>query len=325
MKKSLFSGLALGVSVLLYGCSTTLQVVNYPGFFTDSNTYSSIAIAPVQNDYDYARLAHRAGRDLVNRYVNNGYYDVYDNTGGGNAAADLELFATIVDYGENHDERIDTKQEMRNVYKVDENGDVIYDANGNAVIDYIESYVVEYKVYERTTYANLSVIVLESASGNTLYNRSLGGSCYEEQQDPHLFTSIDEAHWCALSYATADAVYQTSPTLETIAVPDDDLLSIYRYDAEEGWVDDSDIAADGVFKLRVWFPQVAMYNTFHIDIVAEDNDVVLSQEKIYWEGNVIEIEYKMADLITHSDGMSEYKVRLWNGNRIALEKTIDVE
>lgn len=62
MKKSLFSGLALGVSVLLYGCSTTLQVVNYPGFFTDSNTYSSIAIAPVQNDYDYARLAHRVGR-----------------------------------------------------------------------------------------------------------------------------------------------------------------------------------------------------------------------------------------------------------------------
>ncbi len=325
MKKTVLLIIALFVSFFVCGCGTRLYVMNYPAFFTNDSTYSSIAVAPVQNDYEYGRWTNRVNRELVYGYMNNGYYAVYDNTGGGNAMGDLEVFTTIANYGENRDERIDTRTETRKIYKLDGNGNRVHDANGNPIVERVENHEVKYKVFERTSYANLSVVVLESASGTTLYDKVIGGSCYEESPNPRQFSPVPEARWCALSDAVSSVVYQTSPTSDVIVVDDDDVLAIHRYDAEDGWVDDSDIAPDGTFRLSVAFPNAALYNTFGIDIVSGENNDILIQEKVYWEGNTFQFEYKMADLIAKSGGMPEYKVRIWNAGRVAIEKEIEVD
>ena len=326
------------IAILLFsGCTSTLYVTNYPGFFRDENTYGSIAVAEVKNDVHYGRYTRQLNADLVNGLYNNGYYYVKDYTNENfsdselvshlreNNVADLAVFSTLTNYGENYDQHTETKTQTREYYAVDEDGYTLYDANGDPIIDHTEEYEVEYTVYERTTFADMSVIVVDVKTGNNVYNSVRENSCYEEVYNPRNFSSKSSARWCALDRVVANEIYQIAPTFESISVRDDDVLEIYRYDQKKGWEEKTKFAADDKMKLVFWFPKAAYYNTFKFDIVYGDDDTELASSSIYWDGNTQSFEYDIASLVSASNGAEKFKIRLWNNKRVAFSKTIKVK
>ena len=331
-------GLILGVSTaLLSGCSsqTKLYVNNYPGFFSGTNSYESIAVAGVSNDVQPGRYTRQLNSDVVNGLRKNGFYTVADYTREdmsdsellsslrASEEAELAVFSTVTDYGEQRNERIETRKEEEVIYAVDRDGNTLYDDDGNAIIDHVNKYDVEYPVFERTSYADMSVTVVDVQSGNSLYNSVRHGSCYEEALDPRDMSSHESARWCALDKAVASEIYQICPTFDVIYVDEDNILGIYRLDAEEGWQEDTTFKMGDKMQLVFWFPKDAYFNTFKFDIVYGD-DVVLLSDQIYWEGKQQAFEYDVQSLVEGANGEQRFTIRLWNGKNIAFTKKFKV-
>lgn len=331
-------GLLLGIgTVLLSGCgTTTLYVTNYPGFFSDTSTYDSIAVAAVNNDVQPGRYTRQLNSDVVGGLRNNGFYHVADYTRENMSDsellstlrsagdADLAVFSTVTDYGEQRSERIETRTEEEIIYAVDEEGYTLYDDNGDPIVDHIRKYDVEYPVFERTSYADMSVIVIEVQSGNSLYNSVRHGSCYEEALDPRDMSSHESARWCALDRAVASEIYQICPTFDSVTVDEDDVMGIYRLDEEKGWQEETKFSMNDKMKLVFWFPKAAYYNTFKFDVVYGDDVVVLS-DSVYWEGSKKAFEYDIQSLVEAANGERKFTIRLWNKKKIAFTKKIKVK
>ncbi|MBO4351746.1 MAG: hypothetical protein J6A01_12505 [Proteobacteria bacterium] len=327
-------GLAIG---LLSGCSSTLYVTNYPSFFNSNSTYGSIAVADVKNNVQHERYTRQLNADVVNGLKDNGYYAVADYTHENltdselishlreNEVADLAVFSTVTDYGENYDHHIETETKEEVYYAVDEDGYTLYDDNGDPIVDHVEQYEVEYTVFERTSYADMSVIVVDVNSGDAVYNSIREGSCYEEAYDPDNFSSTNHGRWCALDKAVASEVYQICPTFESVRVDDDNVLRIYRNNGKKGWEQSVKFDINDKMKLVFWFPNKAYYNTFTFDIVYGSEDTVLVSDSIYWEGNEKNFEYDMTSLVGAANGERKFKIRLWNGKRVAFDKKIKVK
>ena len=77
--------------------------------------------------------------------------------------------------------------------------------------------------------------------------------------------------------------------------------------------------------LRFWFPDSAYYNTFYFDIVYGDNDRVAASGNIYWEGEPQVFEYDASWLLENCNGAGKYTIRLWNGKRIAYQKSFKIK
>ena len=327
-------GMVIG---LLSGCSSTLYVTNYPSFFNSNTTYSSIAVADVKNNVEEDRYTRQLNADVVSGLRENGYYHVADYTHENltdsgliahlreTESADLAVFSTVTDYGENYDYHIETETKEEIYDAVDEDGYTLYDEDGDPIVDHVEQYEVEYTVHERTSYADMSVIVIDVNSGNTVYNSVREGSCYEEVYNPDNFSSTNHARWCALDKAVASEVYQICPTSERVSVDDDDVLGIYRYDEKEDWDEGDKFDINDKMKLVFWFPSAAYFNTFRFDIVFGSEDTVLVSDSIYWEGNKKSFEYDIASLVEAASGERKFKIRLWNGNRIAFDRKFKVK
>ena len=326
-------GLAIG---LLSGCGSTLYVTNYPSFFNSDSTYRSIAVAEVRNNVEEYRYTRQLNADVVNGLRENGYYAVADYTRENltdnellshlreNEVTDLAVLSTVTEYGENYGHHIETETKQEVYYAVDEDGNTLYDDYGDPIIDHTEEYEVEYPVFERTSYANMSVIVVDVPTGNSLYSSIRDGSCYEEAYDPHDFSSTNSARWCALDKAVASEIYQICPTFESVRVDDDDVLGIYRYSNKGEWEKKVKFDINDKMKLVFWFPKAAYYNTFTFDIVYGKEDTVLVSDSIYWEGSNKTFEYDIESLVNASNGERKFKIRLWNGKRIAFDKKIKV-
>ena len=329
--------LLLGIAIcLLSGCSATLNVVNYPGFFSSSDTYSSVAVANVVNNVDGYSYTNQLNADIVNGLRKNGYYSVSDYTHENatdeellinlseNNSADLAIFSTLTDYGENYDSHIETETKEEVYYALDEDGYTIYDDYGNPVVDHVEEYEVEHTVYERTSYASMTVIIIDMETGAAVYDNSKDGSCYEEYTDYPMFSSEDSGRWCAIDKAVAKQIYQICPTYEQVTVDKDEVLGIYRH-GDEGWEEETKFGISDQMKLAFWFPKAAYYNTFKFDIVYGSDDIVVASEHVYWEGKKLSFDYDIADLVDASNGAEKFTIRLWNGKNIAFDKTIKVK
>lgn len=332
-------GLLLGIgTVLLSGCgTTTLYVTNYPSFFSDTSTYDSIAVAAVNNDVQPGRYTRQLNSDVVGGLRQNGFYDVADYTRENMSDsellstlrsagdADLAVFSTVTDYGEQRSERIETRTEEEIIYAVDEDGYTLYDDNGDPIVDHIRKYDVEYPVFERTSYADMSVIVIEVQSGNSLYNSVRHGSCYEEALDPRDMSSHESARWCALDRAVASEIYQICPTFDSVTVDEDDVMGIYQWNPKKDkWEESSKFYPGETMKLVFWFPKAAYYNTFKFDIV-DGNENVIASDSLYWEGSQKTFEYDIQSLVDAANGETKFAIRLWNGNKIAISKKIKVK
>ncbi len=329
--------LSAAISGTAMGCTTTLYVTNYPGFFTNTSTYESMAVAAVENSVEPGRYTRQLNADIVNGLVNNGFYRVVDYTREDMSdsqvlaslretnSSDLVVFSTLSNYGEEHSKRIETRTETNTIYKTDEEGYTIYDDNGNPVIDHIEEYQVDYPVFERTSYADMFVNVVEVGSGNIVYNSTRHGSCYEEAENPHHMSPPNSARWCAIDRAVSSEIYQICPTSEAIRVREKDVLQIYRYDEKDGWTESTKFYPGDVMKLQFWFPNSAYYNTFRFDIVYGRDDTVVISDAIYWEGNVQTFEYEISSIAESLNGEDEFRVRLLNNNHVAISKDIKIK
>ena len=233
----ILAGLTLALQA---GCSTQprLVVVNYPGFFGHEQDYQSMAVAPVQNSVQPGRFTRELSAELMRKMYNNGYYDVADYTHEDvsdnqliahlrdNTDTELVTFSTVVDYGEQWDKHIESRTATRTYYDEDEDGNEV---------ERVEKYEVKYPVYERTAFANTSVIVMDVQSGNRVYNSVRKGTCYEEAEDPADMSSPMHALWCALDESLDSEVYQISPTLDTLRVDAEDILKVYRVESPSKW------------------------------------------------------------------------------------------
>ena len=103
-------------------------------------------------------------------------------------------------------------------------------------------------------------------------------------------------------------------------------MGIYRYNnEEEKWEDTSKFKLDDKMRLVFWFPRVAYYNTFKFDIVYDDDDKVIVSDTLYWSGSYLTFDYNIAPMVEAANNADSYRIRLWNGNRIAFEKKIKVK
>ena len=322
------------------GCTSTLYVTNYPSFFSAPDSYQSLAVASVENSYEPKRYVRGLNQSLVSKLYENGFYLVRDYTKTrmsdgellselhNSGASDLAVFSTLTSYGESYDSRVETRQESQDIYLVDEDGHYVYDEDGNAIIDHTETYDVEYTVYERTASADLYVEVIDVDSGRSLYSKNRHGSCYEEAEHPDYMSSDADARWCAFNSALDSEVYQICPTYEAISVRDSDVMKIYRVDemSDEKTRKEEDVFHPGdTMEIVVWFPKAALYNNFSYDIIHGDEDEVITQEDIYWDGYTRRTTYSIDDLRNAAGGMGKFTIRLWNGNRVAFEKKIKVK
>ncbi len=332
MKSSLFGmGIVLaGLMGLEAGCSiTTLNVMNYPTFFGNEEDYHSMAVAPVQNSVQPGRFTRELSAGLVSKMYNNGYYDVADYTHedvsdnqliahlSNNTDTELVTFSTVVDYGERWDEHTETRTETRTYYEEDEEGNEI---------EYTEEYKVKYPVYERTTYADTSVIVVDVQSGNRVYNSVRNGTCYEEAEDPHDMSSPMSALWCAFDRSLSSEVYQISPTYDSVRIDPEEVMKVYRVESESKWERTTDFGPNDMMAISFWFPSAAIYNYFKFDIVYGDDDKVIASEKMYWNGGNRKVfQFDLAAFVENTGGVKKYTIRLWNGKRVAFTRKIKVK
>ncbi len=332
MKSSLLRlGILVGLTMgLQAGCSyTTLHVMNYPSFFRNEQDYQSMAVARVQNSVQPGRFTRELSAGLVSKMYDNGYYDVADYTHeavsdeqliahlSNNTDTELVTFSTVVDYGERWDEHTETRTETRTYYEEDEEGNEI---------EYTEEYKVKYPVYERTTYADTSVIVLDVQSGRTVYNSVRNGQCYEESEDPGNMSSPMSALWCAFDRSLSSEVYQISPTYDSVRVDAEEVLKVYRVDSENKWVRTTDFGPNDTMAISFGFPSAAIYNYFKYDIVYGDDETVIASDSMYWKGGNRKVfQFDIASFLENSGGVKKYTIRLWNGKRVAFTRKIKVK
>lgn len=331
-------GLIFGIgTILLTGCSQTLlDVRSYPTFFSSSNSYGSIAVAGAENYVEPDRYTGKLSSELIKGLQNNGYYAVIDYSHEkiddsemlaqlrDTSTADLALFSTLTDYGENYNYYIETETRERIIYAVDENGSTLYDDQNNAVIDHVEKYIVEHPVYEKTSHAALSVIIVDVKTGQAVYDAVKQKTCYEKSYNEDDISYEDAGRWCALSKAIDDHLHQICPNKEKVTANHDEILNIYRSSDNENWEKETKFNINDKMRLTFSFPEQAYYNTFTFDIVY-GGDNILTYENLYWEGQEFVFEYDIASLVKDSNGESKYTIRIWNGDHIAFDKTIKVK
>lgn len=339
-KRMVGCGLFSLTACLGMGCSTPnyahFDLIYYPTFFSDNATYSSIAVAPVENTVERGQYTRQLNSDLVQGYVNNNSYKVYNYTNERmrdsqliahlreKGDVDLVLFSSVVNYGEERSDRIDTRYETETVYRLDAEGNKVYDENGRAIIERTIEHAINYKVYERTAYASMSVQLVEVASGNSVWTDTRNKSCYEEVQNPRNFSSAGEARWCAFDKVTSDIVYQTSPTSKRVNWEDKNAVGIQRYD-DDGWEEETDIPINEEVRLVFWFPSEAKHNTFSFDIIAAESQKKLAGDTMYYEGKSFVYKYKMSELVNLAGGEQEFKVRLWDHKGLVVARDFEVD
>ena len=310
------------------GCSASLQITNYPLFFNHENNYRGMAVAPVQNNVEPGRFTDGLSSGLVRRLKENGYYRVADYTQENigdkqlvdqlfnKQGIDLVTFSTVVGYDEGWDERTERRTEYHTYYEEDEAGNEV---------EYNEPYEVDYPIYERTTVAYMSVIVIDLKSGEKVYSAVLDGSCSEENEDLNDMSAPQDALWCAFNRTLSEEVFHLSPIRETIRVKPKDTMKIYRVDSPDKWERTTDFSPKDKIAVSFGFPSTARHNYFKFDIVYGDKDTVVASEKIHWEGERKIYYYDIASFLEASGGADTYKIRLWDSYQVAFSREIEVD
>lgn len=340
MKRYIPIFLFMLIALIGMGCTKQnyahFDLVYYPTFFSSDASYGSIAIAPVENTVEPGNYTRQLGSDLVQGYVNNNSYKVYNYTTEympdneliahlrekGNI--DLVLLSSVVNYGEERSERVDTKYEDETIYRTDANGNRVYDENGHAIVERTIRHAYDYKVFERNTYAAIAVQLIDVATGNSVWTSTRNKSCYEEELNPRKFSSSGNARWCAFDKVTSDIVFQTSPTSKRVNNLAENVIGIQRND-DGTWEEETDIPLNENVRFVFWFPEEAMHNSFSFDIIAAESKKKLAGDKMSYEGKSFVYTYSMSELVNLAGGEQEFLVRLWDYKGMVVSREFEVD
>lgn len=330
------------IACLGIGCASQkidgrLNLINYPSFFSSSETYISLAIAPVENTVDPGLYTPQLNRKIVEKFKDRSAYEVYDytnkNMNGSELIThlrekgdiDLVLLSSVVDYSEEYSERVDRRYETETIYVLDAEGNQVYDEYGRAIIERTYDYTYDYSVYGRTTHATMLIQLIDVASGNSIWTDKRDGDTYSEEQSMDDFGSITDSRQLALDNVIFDIVRLTSPLLSGYTFKyADDVIRIQRLDDDE-WEDETDIPFEEEVKLTFKFPSYAKYNTFSFDIIATESQKKLAGDKMYYEDKDFEYKFKMSDLVNLADGEEKFEVRLWDYKGIVVSREFEVD
>ena len=317
------------VLFLTAGCSTSLKVTNYPGFFSNNPGYQSMAVGKSENALRTGRHYDRMNSYIVGVLAGNEYYHILNYTTANvsddellyrlqtTQKADLVLFCTLTDYDANYSSHTESYQESEDIYVEDE--------DGNEVLDHTEYYNIEYEVYDMSSYAEVYFNVIDVNTGQSIYNKSKRGSCSDSSEDPDALASQSEAEWCAVEDALDSGLYQIMPTDETISVRDSDVIKTFRHKIDNEWDEESSFSPDDTVRIVFSFPKEALYNVFKFDIVYGNDDTILISNDIYWQGDNEVFEFKASELRAISNGAEKFTIRLWNDGKPAIENKIKIK
>ena len=321
----------LAVSWLLClgtGCSTSLKVTNYPGFFSNNPGYQSMAVAKSENALRTGRHYDRMNSYLVGVLSGNGFYKVYNYTTvnvsdnellyklQSTQKADLVLFCTLTDYSADYGSHQESYQKSEDIYVEDE--------EGNEVFDHTEYTTVKYEVFDMSSYAEVNFNVIDVNTGQSVYNDSKRGKCSDSSENPDALDDVPEAEWCAVEDALNQGLYQIMPTDDTVSVSDDEVIRTFRHIDGNDWDEEDTFSAGERIRVGFSFPAEAKYNLFKYDVVYDDNQMIMSNT-VYWEGKNQYFEFDTSELKNRANGAENFIIRLWNDGKPAIEHKIKIK
>lgn len=315
------------LGMIATGCgSVAIDVVQYPSFWSDNQTYESIQVAPVENNFERGVMEGAVASQIVAGLVENGAYTVYDHTRDYlnqlPAEAELGVYSDIIDYAHYPHQETRYREEQRPVYLLDAQGWPVRNPDGTPVIDHFETERIPYPWFSETAYANMNVEVYRLSDNAVLLSKKIQNYCEDEGAAPHEMLPPQELIQCAIMKLPYSVVSLVAPHWQRIYVDAEDMLRITRQ-GKKGWeMTNSFNWSDPQVRIRLSFPDEARMNTFKMEIVPAGKQDAIHAETFTWQAEypAIEYIYDMQDFsaMNHSDG--KFTVRLWTGTNMFYEQ-----
>ena len=297
MRASVLIGIMVCIVGIAMGCAssggTTMQVLEYPQFFTGTKIYQSIAVGKTENRFEPNKFVYDINRYILGSLVEKQQYQVVN--------------ATEVDAPDN--EILDHIRH-RQVAEL-------------AIFNTITDYLTEYDGYIKDTYADVYMTVIDVRTGQPVYAATHRGRCYDGDAYGGNVSSY-EAQMCAIRDAIDKGIGEICPVVKVLQVQGD-MIQIYRLNEASAWEEMSVFSENDIMRIAFVLPIQAKYNMFRYDILNGENDQILIDEHIFYGGQEISVEQDIAQLLEKSGGAHHYKVRLWSNEDVVFTKGIDVK
>ncbi len=294
--------IVLGLIFMLFstGCSTTstatLNVIKYPDFFPDNQSYKTMVMANTVNQVSSTIYVYDINHYIFNALNENAYYHVISG---------IEL----------------EDQKLLTILQKAPKGDLII---FHTITDYLTEYDPGY-IFNVETYADVHVIVIEAKTSNTIYSNTVRGTCTQNTTDVSEVSSSYQAQMCAIKNAILNEIPLIAPVPVSLTVHPDDVLKITHKNAETRGKESLEFEPTETLIASLAFPGQALHNTFKFDIAYGEHDEVIFSEEIKWESQENVFEFNLSDLLQTAEGAHAFKLRIWNGDSVAIEKTVTVK